>query len=211
MSDIVQGSDAWRMLRLGKHTASRTDDATARTKTGWSASRANYATELLVERLTQQPTSSFQNADMRHGNETEPAARTRYELDTLSVVTQVPFVEHPTIKMSGASPDGLVGLEGLIEIKCPTTKTHINTLMGEPISGKYMKQIQWQLACTNRNWCDFVSYDDRLPDEMQIFIKRIERNDKMISELSEQIEQFLAEIAARETELRNLYSRKEAA
>lgn len=209
--EILQGTEAWHALRLGKHTASRTDDATAKTKTGWSASSETYATQLVVERLTRRPTTFPLTADIRHGTETEPAGRTRYELETFNMVTQVPFVDHPTIKMSGASPDGLVGNDGLIEIKCPSTKTHVSTLLGEPIAGKYVKQMQWQMACTRRQWCDFVSFDDRVPDEMQIFIKRVERDDKMISELSEIIEQFLAEVAKREIRLCNAFAKKKEA
>jgi putative phage-type endonuclease len=193
--EIVQGSPEWHQLRLGKVTASRMADLTAKTKTGWGATRANYAAQILVERLTGQPADTYTNAAMQWGTETEPKARAAYHV--IRSVIEVAFVDHPSIPMSGASPDGLVGDDGLIEIKCPNTATHIETLLGTPIADKYIKQMQWQMACTGRKWCDFVSFDPRLPTELQIKIIRVNRDDVMIASLEEETRAFLKEIDAK--------------
>lgn len=191
---LLQGSEEWRHARLGKLTASRISDALARTKSGWGASRANLMAALICERLTGRPQETYTNAAMVHGIETEPQARTLYELIRDVEVVQVGFIDHPTIPMSGCSPDGLVGTDGLIEIKCPSSATHIDTLLSERIPDKYIKQVQFQMACTGRHWCDFVSFDPRLPAEMQLFIARVERDPVMIAELEAETRTFLAEI-----------------
>lgn len=194
MINIVQGSEAWHQQRLGKVTASKVADVVARTKTGWGASRANYMAQLIAERLTGAKTESYSNAVMQWGTETEPQARAAYSFFTDSPVEEVGFVDHPAIAMSGASPDGLVSEDGLIEIKCPGTANHIDTLLGESIDGKYIKQMQWQMACTGRKWCDFVSFDPRLPVELQIKIIRVVRDQVMIDELDKEIRVFLKEV-----------------
>src|SRR6266704_927215 len=130
---IEQGTDAWKALRVGKATASRIADVVARTKTGWGASRANYAAELIAERLTGRPSEGYTNDAMQWGTEKEPDARAAYEWLHNCEVELASFVDHPTIAMSGASPDGYVGTEGLVEIKCPTTATHLATLLNEPL------------------------------------------------------------------------------
>ncbi len=192
--EIEQGGDAWKRIRLGKLTASRVADATARTKTGYGASRANLIATLVCERLTGEVQDTYTNAAMQWGNEQEPTARQLYELMTDSDVAQVGFVDHPVIAMSGASPDGLIGSDGLVEIKCPGSAKHIETLLTEKIDGKYLKQMAWQLACTGRSWCDFVSYDPRLPAELQLFIKRVPRDVALIDELEKEAVAFLAEV-----------------
>lgn len=207
---IEQGTPEWHACRLGKVTASRIADVMARTKTGYGASRANYMADLLVERLNGQPTEYFSNAAMQWGTEQEPSARAEYEFITLNDVAQVAFIDHPTIDMTGASPDGLVGSDGLIEIKCPNTKTHIEYLESGTIPDKYLKQMHWQMICTGRDWCDFVSYDPRIiVPEMRIKIDRIERSEILSAEITEEVMKFLAELAERETGLRARY--KEAA
>jgi putative phage-type endonuclease len=185
-------------------------DVIAKTKTGWGASRANYLAELVAERLTGVPAQGFTNAAIQHGTATEPAAREAYKAQTFDAVEQVGFVPHPFIEMSGASPDGLVGAEGMLEIKCPNTATHIETLLGGAIPAKYETQMQWQMACAGREWCDFVSFDPRLPPEMQLFVKRLDRDDKRIAELEEMVSDFLAELDEKVAKLTALY-RKEAA
>lgn len=189
-----QGSEAWLRKRLGKVTASKIADMMAKTKTGWGASRANYAALLMVERLTGQPQESYSNAAMQWGTETEPQARIVYQVITDNMVEEVGFVSHPSISMSGASPDGLVGEDGLVEIKCPNSATHIETLLGQPIADKYIKQMQWQMACTGRKWCDWVSFDPRLPAELQIKIERIKRDEEMIAGIEKEVVIFLNEI-----------------
>lgn len=189
-----QGTEEWFTIRIGKVTASRVADVIAKTKTGYSASRDNYMAQLVCERLTGQKGESFTNAAMQHGTETEPLARAAYEALKDVLVDEVGFVPHPTIKMAGASPDGMVGDDGLIEIKCPNTATHIETLLSQTVPGKYNTQMQFQMACTGRQWCDFVSFDNRLPTELQLFVKRVPRDDMYIKLMEAEIVQFLSEL-----------------
>lgn len=201
---MIQGSIEWKLERLGRVTASRIADLTARTKTGWGASRANYAAQLIAERLTGVPADSFTNAAMQHGTDTEPAARASYAFVTDILVSEVGFVPHPMIEMSGCSPDGLAGDDGLIEIKCPTTATHLETLLGAEINGKYVKQMQWQMACTGRQWCDYCSFDPRLPVELQIKIIRVPRDDGVIVALESDVKEFLVEVEDKVNRLKSL-------
>lgn len=194
MLDMVQGSHEWHQIRLGKVTASKVADIVAKTKSGYAASRANYAAQLITERLTGLPTEGFTNAAMQWGTETEPEARAAYEFNRAVTVDTVAFVSHPTIGESGASPDGLVGEDGLIEIKCPNPATHIETLKGAPIAAKYITQMQWQMACTGRQWCDFVSYDPRIRESMRFFCQRVHRDGAMIVELEREVIGFLNEV-----------------
>lgn len=205
MIEIEQGSADWFAIRCGKVTASRVADVIAKTKSGYSASRANYAAQLIAERLTGDVAESYSNAAMQWGTEQEPEARLAYEFRTDAEVEQIAFVDHPTISMSGASPDGLIGAAGLVEIKCPNTATHIETLRGQSIPGKYETQMLWQMACTGRQWCDFVSFDPRLPENMRLFVKRLGRDDARIAELEAEVTAFLTEIDATVAELTRKY------
>jgi putative phage-type endonuclease len=207
---MEQGSAEWFAIRCGKVTASRVADVIAKTKSGWGASRQNYMAELVAERLTGVPAGSYTNAAMMWGTDQEPNARAAYAAQTFDTIEQVGFVPHPFITMSGASPDGLVGADGMLEIKAPQTATHIETLLGGAIPAKYETQMLWQMACANREWCDFVSFDPRLPPEMQLFVKRLARDDKRIAELEEMVSDFLAELDAKVAKLTAIY-RKEAA
>lgn len=204
--ELIQGSPEWLKIRLGKATASRVADAIAKTKTGWGASRANYAAQLVAERLTSEAQESYTNAAMKWGTEMEPEARAAYEFRTNEDVVQVGFVNHPTIPMSGASPDGLVASDGLLEIKCPNTATHIDTLLGQSVPGKYVTQMQWQMACTGRQWTDFVSYDPRMPESMRFFVRRLARDNAAIADLEKLVRDFLAEVENTVTELRAIYT-----
>lgn len=194
MLDIVQGTEEWFEARLGKVTASRVADVIAKTNTGWGAGRANYAAELVAERLTGKTAESYTNAAMQWGTAVEPMARLAYEVHTGAEVEEVGFVDHPVIPMTGASPDGLVGQNGLIEIKAPNTSTHIDTLLNGTIPAKYITQMHWQMACTGRIWCDFVSFDPRLPENMRLFVQRIYGKQETITELEELVAEFLLEI-----------------
>lgn len=194
MSEIVQRSDDWFAARLGKVTASRIGDVMAKTKTGYSASRANYMAQLVVERLTNRKEESYTNAAMQWGTETEPLARSAYEVAKDVLVKEAGFIDHPTISMSGASPDGLVGEDGLIEIKCPNTATHIETLLNDTIDGKYRLQMMWQMRCTNRKWCDFVSFDPRMPEELQLKIIRVDYDQAEIDQIEAEVIKFLSEV-----------------
>ena len=211
MDAMIQGSEEWHTARLGRVTASRVADVIARTKSGPSASRANYMAELVAERLTGARGETFTNAAMQWGTDNEAEARMAYEFRTDATVEQVGFILHPTIDMAGASPDGLVLTDGLVEIKCPNTATHIETLLTGSIPGKYVTQIEWQMACTGRAWCDFASFDPRLPEEMRLFVKRFARDDARIAEMEEQVREFLFELDTTVRRLSERYSLKVAA
>ena len=191
---IEQGTEAWLQLRLGKVTASRVADIMAKTKTGASASRINYLIELALQRVTGNIEPSYTNDAMAWGTATEPQARVAYEVKTGNFVDQIAFVEHPTIEWFGCSPDGLVGNDGLIEIKCPNSATHWATIKDGKPPNKYVIQMQTQMACTNRQWCDFVSFDPRMPERSQLFICRVERDQTMIDEIEAEIKKFLSEV-----------------
>lgn len=207
--ELVQGTDEWRSARCGSLGASRVADAIARTKSGWGASRANLMAELLSERLTGVPAETYINAAMQRGTEKEPDARAAYEFRFNCDVQQVGLVRHPKIAGAHASPDGLVADTGMIEIKCPNTATHLETLLGGSIAGKYVTQAQWQMACCpERQWVDWVSFDDRLPETMVMFVQRIRRNDEMIADLERQVSEFLSELTEKERRLRDLYERQ---
>ena len=191
---IEQRSDEWFAARIGKVTASKVADVIAKTQSGFAASRANYMAQLVCERLTGQREEFFISGAMQHGTDTEPLARAAYESLKDVLVDEVGFVPHPTIEMAGASPDGLVGDDGLLEIKCPNTATHIETLLSQTVPSKYNTQMQFQMACTGRLWCDFVSFDNRLPEELQLFVKRVPRDDVFIKQTEDAIVKFLAEL-----------------
>lgn len=211
MAEIIQGTDEWKTIRLGKVTASRVSDVLARTKTGPSASRERLMGQLITERLTGVVAEGFTSAAMAWGNETEPMARNAYSFMTDADVAQIGFVPHSVIAMSGASPDGLVGEGGLVEIKCPDTHTHIATLLSEKIPSQYENQMLWQMACTGRQWCDFASFDPRMPVEMRLFVKRLERDADRIATMEAEVTKFLEELAGKVDALRARYCLQEAA
>lgn len=211
MEEIIQGSPEWFAARLGKVTASRVADVIARTKTGYGASRANYMAELICERLTGAAAERFSNASMQWGTEREPEARAAYVFMHDMDVTEVGFVPHPRIAMAGASPDGLVGADGLVEIKCPNTATHLETLEGQAVPAKYVTQMLWQMACTGRAWCDFVSFDPRLPAHMRLFVKRVFRDDDRLAEIESDVLAFLDELDGKIARLDAIYGQKAAA
>lgn len=188
-----QRSPEWFAARLGKATGSRFGDIIAKTRSGYAASRKNYRAELVAEILTGQVTESFTTAAMQWGIDYEPVARLQYELITGNDVEETGFWYHDTIP-AGASPDGFVNDDGLLEIKCPNTATHLDTLMFKKVPKQYVAQIQGQMWITGRKWCDFVSYDPRLPDNAQIFITRVERDEKFIAELEQEIIDFTQEV-----------------
>lgn len=200
---MEQGTEEWFAARLGRVTASRVNDIVARTKTGYSASRDNYLAQLVCERLTGKGAESYTNAAMAHGTETEPLARAAYEMKNSVLVDEIGFVQHPTL-MAGASPDGLVGQDGLIEIKCPQTNTHIETLLSGKIPNKHKAQMTWQMICTGRKWCDFISFDPRLPQELQMFVQRYPYDAEYANKLETEVLLFLAEVDVTLTTLNQL-------
>lgn len=208
---MIQGSDEWRAARMGKVTASNIAAVMAEGRSGKpSATRANYIAQLVSERLTGTPYETFTSAAMQHGTETEDQARAVYTMNTGAMVQQVGFIQHPRIAGAGASPDGLIGDFGGLEIKCPNTATHIATLRGASIDGGYMKQVQFNMACTGREWWDFVSFDPRLPDEMQMHVRRIARDELAIFDIEAAVVELLFEVDKITMELRSTYM-KEAA
>lgn len=188
----MQRSEEWFKIRAGKITASRICDIMP-SRNGYPAGRQKYISQLIAERLTGEIQESYTNEAIQHGIETEAKARQYYEDETSNPVTEVDFIDAPDGSMSGASPDGLVGDDGMIEIKCPNTSTHIDTLLGEPIPKKYLYQMQWQLYCAGREWVDFVSFDDRLK-EAPIFIKRVKKDESMILKIKYEVDLALKEI-----------------
>lgn len=200
-----QRTPEWYAARLGRVTASRVADIMATTKSGYSASRANYMAELICERLTGEPAEKFSNAAMQWGTDTEPQARAAYAFMCDVEVLETGFVLHQTISDFGASPDGFVGEDGLVEIKCPNTATHIDTLLREAVPSKYITQMQVQMACTGRLWCDFVSFDPRLPSDLQLWVRRVQRDDDAIKNIEAETMNFLGELAAKVEALRSRY------
>ena len=203
-SHNLQRTDGWFSERLGKVTASRVADLMATTKSGAAASRTNYMMELLCQRLTGNREEGYINAAMQRGTDLEPFARIAYEANEGCDVTEVGFVLHPTIEHFGCSPDGLIGDDGLIEIKCPNTAQHVEFLRTGKPDGKYIKQMMAQMSCTGRKWCDFVSYDDRMPEPLQYKRVRVERDDNLILIMETEIVAFLGELDRLVEEMRNL-------
>lgn len=202
---MEQRSDEWFEARLGCVTASRIADVTARTKKGWAVARKNYMDDLIVERLSGVHVPSGTGAARRWGQEQEPEAKLTYEFYRNATIEEVGFVPHPTIGDTGASPDGFIGLDGLVEFKCPTLSTHLETLDTEEIAPEYLLQMQWQMACTGRMWCDFASYDPRFPESMRLYVKRVERDDELIATLEGDVTDFLNELRQTVDRLRNKY------
>jgi putative phage-type endonuclease len=199
---IEQRTVEWYAQRIGKVTASRIADVVAKTKTGWGASRDNYMAELIAERLTSQPADRYTNAAMQWGTEKEPEAVAAYEFLKDCETSEVGFVQHPTIEMSGASPDRRVSADGLVEFKCPNTATHIETILTGAIANKYILQMQWQMVCDNRAWCDYVSFDPRMPANLQLFVKRVDRDNALIDSLEKDVIKFLGELEFKIEELK---------
>ena len=200
MNDIIlQGTPEWLQLRLGHVTASRVADIMAKTKTGPSASRQNYLIELAIQRVTGVVEESYKNEAMIRGTEEEPKARQAYELLTETFVEEVPFVKHKIIEWFGCSPDGIIkysdGTYNLLEIKNPNSATHWSYIKeGEPPT-KYKIQMMAQMACTGAQWCDFFSYDSRMPEGSRHFLKRMMRDNKFIEEMEKEVKTFLDEVA----------------
>lgn len=203
-----QRTDEWFAQRLGKVTASRVADVMAKTKTGYSASRENYMAQLVVERLTQTKAESFTNAAMQWGTDQEPFARAAYEAAQGVMVEEVGFMSHPDIEMAGASPDGLVGDDGMVEIKCPNTAGMIEALLTQKVPAKYFAQMQMQMACAGRQWCDYVVFDPRMPVKAQLFVKRVPRDDVFIKEMETEIVKFLSEVDAQVQQLNQIIESK---
>ena len=203
IDNIEQGTEELFTVRLGKVTASRVADVMAKTQSGYAASRNNYMTQLVLEIVTGKKTESFTSKSMEWGTTQEPFARSEYEAREGVLVEEVGFVPHPTIERAGASPDGLVGLTGLVEIKCPESATMMETILTGKVPNKYHTQMQMQMACTGREWCDYVVYDPRFPVKAKLFVKRVVRDDKFIAVMETEIKKFLSETMEKVTQFTN--------
>lgn len=187
---MEQRSQEWFAERLGHVTASRMADVQASVGT---AARRNYMTQLIAERLTGQQQESYTNHFMQWGTDTEPQARAAYQAEH-ELVDETGFVKHPLIRWFGASPDGLVGKRGLVEIKCPATSTHLDWVLEGKVPSKHKPQMLAQLACTGRAYVDFVSFDPRLPEDLRLFVVRFEPTETLIKETEDKVKKFLAEV-----------------
>lgn len=193
--NLEQGSDEWKQARLGHVTASNMAEVMSKGKgTAEAVGRYKYKVRLVAERLTMTASESYTNAAMQWGVEQEQFACIAYEAQKETFVDKIGFVLHPDIKWLGVSPDRIVGHEGLIEVKCPNTTTHLDYLFENKVPAEYYKQIQCQLWVTGRQWCDFVSYDPRLPKRNQLLIVRTERDESLIKEMEAETLKFLAEV-----------------
>jgi len=210
MFDLVQGTPEWLAARSGSLGASSIGDVLAKTKTGWGATRANLKSRIVVERITGKPVETFSNSAMQRGNDLEPQARAMYSFHSGYDVEEVGIIPHPTIKHSHCSPDGLVGYDGMVEIKCCGATRHIELLTGSPPEDRYIKQCLWQLACTGREWVDLAYFHPDFPQEMQLHITRIERDHAVLQGLETEVSAFLSEVAATVGELEATYMKKAA-
>jgi putative phage-type endonuclease len=202
---MEQRTDDWFAARLGKVTASSLYKVLAKTKTGYGADRGNYMTQLVLERVTNTKADSYTNAAMQWGIDQEPFARAAYEAAKGVLVDEVAFVPHPTIEMAGASPDGLVGDDGMVEIKCPDSKTALECWLSDnPVEGKYFAQMQWQMRCADRDWCDYVVFDPRMPAKAQLFVTRVKRDDEWLATTEAEVVKFLAEVDAKVAALKKI-------
>ena len=205
MLDLIQGTPEWLAARAGSLGASSIADALAKTKTGWGASRANLHSRIVTERLTGKPVETFVNSAMQRGTELEPQARAMYSLETGHDVSEVGIILHPSIKHSHCSPDGLIAGEGMVEIKCCGGPRHIELLSGGKPEDRYIKQCLWQLACTGRDWVDLAYFNPDFPAEMQLHVRRVDRDADLIAELESEVSAFLAEVAATVEQLTTTY------
>jgi len=194
-TDIIQGTPEWHDIRRGKITGSKTVRIVPGVKGKYLASRKNYMAKLICEILTGETAEEFISEEMQWGTDNEPLARSAYEAITGNFVDEVGFIDHDIIQLFGSSPDGLIGEDGSIEIKCPNTATHIDTLINGKVKRDYIYQMQSLMMCGNRQWCDFISFDPRLSNNLQLSIKRFNRDEVMIAEITMEVEKFKSELS----------------
>lgn len=191
-----QKTAEWLTLRSGRISASRLGDVIAKPKRGTEelARRRDYRMELLCERLTGRAAEHYVSRDMDHGVENEPYARAAYEISESVMVDEIGMAIHPTMDFASASPDGLVGDDGCIEIKCPRTATHLEWKMAGVVPEEHIPQMMWVMACCERKWADFISFDPRLPQRLRFFLARLHRDEKRIAEMEYEVMQFNSEV-----------------
>lgn len=208
---MEQRSPEWFAARRGSLGSSVFHDIVAKTRTGFSTSRENRKAVLVLEIVTERSLDTYQSPAMLQGIEREPAGRAGYAFLKNVDVEEVGMIRHPTIIRTHASPDGLIGTDGMIEIKCMQPAGHLDMLLTGNIDARYMTQMAWAMACSGRAYCDFVAYSPDFPEAMQLIIKRIPRNDEVIAELEKAAREFIAEVEATVTTLRQRYMVEEAA
>ncbi len=203
--EAPQGSPEWLAARAGKATGSRAKDILATIKTGEAAARRDYRMQLICERLTGMPQENgFINAEMQRGVDLEPAARAAYEALTGNMVNQTGFLVHNEI-MAGCSLDGDVdGFKGIVEFKCPKSATHLGYLRTKDISA-YLPQVTHNLFITGAEWCDFLSFDNRFPDELQTFMVRVWAKDLNLTDYAMKLAAFLKEVDEETESIRKMY------
>lgn len=205
IEDVVQGSPDWLAMRVGRVTGSRVSDVLSYLKKGGeSQARKDYKAEIVCEILTGLAAEHYVSPAMEWGTANEEFARAAYEIERDATVNTIGFAVHPHIDRFGASPDGLVGDRGLIEIKCPNTSTHIDYLLADEVPEQYQPQMLAEMACTGREWCDFISFDPRLPKNLQLFVKRFDRDEERIGALEREVGKFLEEVDVIVGKLREL-------
>lgn len=205
---MIQRTSEWFEAKAGKVSASRINDLMAKTKSGYSASRQNYMSDLIVERLTGKKTEGFTSYAMTVGTELEPEARSAYEIETFNIVNEIGIIKHPTIEQALCSPDGLIGDDGMIEIKCFQNANHLNTLLTEEIEQKYIYQMQFQLMCSGRKWNDFCAYNPNFPEGMKLFIKRVYPDKILVDNITEEVIKFIDEMNLKFNQLAEKYGIK---
>lgn len=195
MEQNAQHTQGWWDDRLRKVTASRIGDVTRRLKRGgWGADRDNYLREKVAEWITGKNRDRKKVASLDYRLELEPDARAEYEFQNDCEVVTVGFIDHPRIPNAGASPDGLVGAEGGVEIKCLDSQGHIDLILAGGIDEDYILQCHFGMACTGRQWWDFVAYCPEMPQEGRLWVQRVERDEAKIAEIESDVIEFLAEV-----------------
>ena len=201
---MEQRTEEWFAARLGKVTASKMNDVLAKIKSGEAAMRKNYKMQLATERLTGKQTDFYMNQAMQDGIDREDTARQIYEIVRDIKVEQVGFIDHPVIEMAGASPDGLLPDNGILEIKCTIETTHTTNLLERVLPSRYQAQVQWQMACCNANYANFVSYNPNFEPKLQLIYVEVERDEDYIAMLEEEVNTFITEVDDIVNQLREL-------
>lgn len=202
---MEQRSPEWYQTRLGQLGASQISKAIAKGRAGQeSSTRRNLMAELVAMRLTGVTPEGFTSAAIQWGIDHEMEARVAYEIASGNLVDQEGWIPHPSIAWTGCSPDGLIDANGLVEIKCPNTATHIDYLLAGDPPAEYQLQMLWQMEVTGRGWCDFVSYDPRLGESLQLFVVRYYRDDMRLDEIRPEVIKFLNDTDQMVSKLRTI-------
>jgi putative phage-type endonuclease len=200
MSYQQENREEWLKQRLGLVTGSAISNVLMDSS---KAGHRNYMAQLVCERLTGEPTETYISPAMQHGIDTEDEARAAYMARNAVIVEEVGFIRHPKLE-AGCSPDGIVGQDGLIEIKCVQPATALDLLESKKVPADHYNQIQWQLAVTGRDWCDYVVYQPKLPERLRLNVMRVVRNQSDILNMTVKVEQFLEELNRKVKKLKEM-------